>query len=436
MSIEKIGAFSSTPSGALNPGVVYWSSTTNGVLCDGANYAQSSKSGLYGALGSRFTRSTNIHINGHPSKNRFLDTGTGSGDIASWSTGTSLPVASTLSQAFVTKDRVHLIVGHDASGASSSVYTAPINSDGTLGTWAAGGSLPVGVYSFNSLMTKDRVYLLGGDTGSVTSTVYTAPVNSDGTLGTWTTGTSLPSARRAFQTVVTHDRAYLFGGDTVPNGVVNTNGGASSTVYTAPINSDGTLGSWTTAASLPEGSYGSQFVALGSRVYMLGGANGTGVISTVRSAVINEDGTIGTWQTELSLPGARRYSAALVLKNKIYLVGGHDGTNYYSTTYYATLNSDGSIGSWSSGISIPAARMSSQVIATKDHVYVLGGYNGGYLSDVYYASVSGVGTNDCLTGTTLECYLPATSGSEFAVPRLAPRTNFYSGTREYPLITS
>ena len=26
------------------------------------------------------------------------------------------------------------------------------------------------------------------------STVYTAPINADGTLGTWTTGTSLPGA--------------------------------------------------------------------------------------------------------------------------------------------------------------------------------------------------------------------------------------------------
>jgi len=45
-----------------------------------------------------------------------------------------------------------------------------------------------------AIVTNSRVYLLGGYNGAAVATVYTAPINSDGTLGTWTTGTSLPSA--------------------------------------------------------------------------------------------------------------------------------------------------------------------------------------------------------------------------------------------------
>ena len=68
------------------------------------------------------------------------------------------------------------------------------------------------------------MYLLGGHTGgAAVSTVYTAPINEDGTLGTWTTATSLPVALHASQAIVTNSRVYLLGGDAV------------STVYTAPI---------------------------------------------------------------------------------------------------------------------------------------------------------------------------------------------------------
>ena len=62
-------------------------------------------------------------------------------------------------------------------------------------------------------MTKSRVYLLGGTiNGSPSATVYTAPINEDGTLGTWTTGTSLPGTVYASQAIVTKSRVYLLGG--------------------------------------------------------------------------------------------------------------------------------------------------------------------------------------------------------------------------------
>ena len=71
------------------------------------------------------------------------------------------------------------------------------------------------------------MYLLGGlINGSYSSTVYTAPINSDGTLGTWTTGTSLPGTVGHSQAIVTSSRVYLLGGY---------NGSDYSTVYTAPF---------------------------------------------------------------------------------------------------------------------------------------------------------------------------------------------------------
>ena len=93
--------------------------------------------------------------------------------------------------------------------------------------WTTGTSLPGALYASQAIVTKSRVYLLGGNIGSPVSTVYTAPINSDGTLGTWTTGTSLPSAFHYSQAIVTKSRVYLLGG--------HGNASPVSTVYTAPF---------------------------------------------------------------------------------------------------------------------------------------------------------------------------------------------------------
>jgi len=375
-------------------------------LCDGANYSQALFPKSYAALGDRFSRSTNVHVNGKPWKS----SPTASGTITSWTTGTSLPGVLKDSQAVVTKNRVYLLGGSNDSSYLATVYTAPINSDGTLGTWTTGTSLPGNLKQSQAVMTKDRVHLMGGDNGSSVSTVYTAPVNSDGTLGTWTTGTSLPAAKHTASAVVTKDRVYLMGGD---NG-----SGLVSNVYTAPVNSDGTLGSWSTTTSLPGGLRFSQAVVNGNWVYLLGGGT-PNAVSTVYRARVYDDGSLGAWSTDTSLPGVLRMSQAVVVKNYVYLLGGSITSTSVSTVYMAQINADGSIGAWTTGTSLPGNLEVSQAIITKDHVYTLGGWNGSNtVSTVYVGAASGAGLNDYLTGTTLSCYLPATGGSEFAVPRL------------------
>jgi N-acetylneuraminic acid mutarotase len=251
------------------------------------------------------------------------------GDITGWVTDTSLPGPLNASQAIVTKNRVYLTGGFDGYAYVSTVYTAPINADGTLGTWTTGTSLPGPLYASQVIATKNRMYLLGGYNGSSVATVYTAPINADGTLGTWTTGTSLPVPLGTYQAIVTKNRVYLLGG--------HNDSTAVSVVYTAPINADGTLGTWTTGTSLPGALYASQAIVTKNRVYLLGGLNSS-VVSVVYTAPINADGTLGTWTTGTSLPGTLGWSQAIVTKDKVYLLGGFDGSAYVSTVYTAPIS--------------------------------------------------------------------------------------------------
>jgi len=206
----------------------------------------------------------------------------------------------------------------------------------SLGTWTTDTSLPDVLAYSQAIVTSNRVYLLGGrNGGGYVSTVYTAPINADGTLGTWTTDTSLPDVLAYSQAIVTSNRVYLLGGR---NG-----GGYVSTVYTAPINADGTLGTWTTDTSLPDVLASSQAIVTSNRVYLLGGRNGGGYVSTVYTAPINADGTLGTWTTDTSLPDALAYSQAIVTSNRVYLLGGRNGGGYVSTVYTAPINADGTL---------------------------------------------------------------------------------------------
>ena len=364
---------------------LYQATTPNGFLrCNGSLASKTAYPALYAIFGDNAVSPySNTPGAGQPWRQQYEFNTTQTGDIAGWTTGTSLPGTLGASQAVVTKNRVYLMSGHNGSAYVSTVYTAPINADGTLGAWTTGTALPGALGASQAIVTKNRVCLLGGWTGSAyVSTVYTAPINADGTLGAWTTGTSLPGALGASQAIVTKNRVYLLGGYNTPSYV--------ATVYTAPINADGTLGAWTTGTSLPGVLGASQAVVTKNRVYLLGGNNGSSWVSTVYTAPINADGTLGAWTTGTSLPGVLGYSQAVVTQNRVYMLGGRDGSNVTATVYTAPINADGTLGAWSTGTSLPGALGSSQAVVTKNRVYLMGGSG---VSTVYTVAFSG-GLND------------------------------------------
>ena len=368
-------------SGTLSPGDVVrkpLTSTPSGFLrCNGAQVSKTTYAGLYSVIGDTYEQLNHAPGAGKPWKQLYqIDT------EATTTLGTlsnaSLPTSARYSQAIVTKNRAYLLGGQN----SYIVRTAPILSDGTLGNWSTASPLPDDVWLSQAIVTKNRVYLLGGRNTGVSSAVYTAPILSDGTLGSWSTASSLPTNTSHSQAIVTKNRVYLLGGSS--NG-----GNASSTVYTAPILSDGTLGSWSTASPLPAGVSESQAIVTKNRVYLLGGINSSGNPSTVYTAPILYDGTLGSWSTASPLPTGVYGSQAIVTHNRVYLLGGLVNGSYSYYVYTAPILSDGTLGSWSTASYLPDAFYHSLAIVTKNRVYLLGGSS----SDVYTASIN-CGLND------------------------------------------
>ena len=382
----------------------------NGAVLDKTTYAS-----LYAIIGDSYPGWVDGYM-GQPWRQQYAFNPTDNGVSQTWTTATALPAAVIVSQAIVTKNRVYLLGGLINGTPSATVYTAPINADGTLDTWTTATALPGTVAYSQAIVTNSRVYLLGGVVnGDYSATVYTAPINTDGTLGTWTTATALPGTVAYSQAIVTKSRVYLLGG--------YINSATSSTVYTAPINADGTLGTWTTATALPATVYYSQAIVTKNRVYLLGGAINGGASSTVYTAPINADGTLGTWTTATALPGTVAYSQAIVTKNRVYLLGGYINGAYSSTVYTAPINTDGTLGTWTTATALPGMVYYSQAIVTKNRVYLLGGTVNG-ASTVYTAPFSG-GTNDYLT---LIANNSIDSSTQFKLPDLSAQTN---GVMEY-----
>ena len=365
-----------------------YATTPSGFLrCNGGEIDKIIYADLYSVIGDNFSV-TSLAGSGKPWQQQYQINTTQTGDITGWVAGTALPGILTESSVIVTKNRVYLLGGINDAASVSTVYTASINSDGTLGSWTTGTALPSVVSYSQAVVIKNRVYICGGYIagGAALASVYTAAINSDGTLGAWSVGPVLPGVSVASSVLVTKTKVYLLGGS---DGTTN-----YSTVYMATINSDGTIDAWTTGTDLPVNLSYSSVIVTKNRVYLAGGKSGLAYISTIYTAAINADGTLGTWTSGTALPGPLGISQTVVTKNRVYLLGGNVSGTVTALVYTAPINVDGTLGTWTTGTSLPGPTSISQVITTNSKIYLLGRYNGtSHSGAVYVASFNG-GLND------------------------------------------
>ena len=295
--------------------------------CNGGELLKTEYPALYSVIGDSFNVELTVG-SGQPWRQQYAFNTSQSGDITGWTTGTSLSAVSSLGEVAVTKNRVYLIKSPGGDGVSG-VLTAPINADGTLGTWASAGNIPAAMFDSQAVVTKNRVYVIGGqDNAGAKNSVFTAPINVDGTLGAWDTGPSLPVELSSFISIVVSNKIYLFGRNS-----------GSQVSFTTVINPDGTIGTWKTYTPLPYNVSHSESVVTKNRVYSLGGYIGGNYVSNVYTAPINADGTLGAWTTGTSLPIPLSGNRVIVTSSRIYSLGGHTtGNTILSSVYVAPFS--------------------------------------------------------------------------------------------------
>lgn len=299
--------------------------------------------------------------------------GNSSGQPGTWSTNANtLPLSRTDHSSVVANGYVYVIGG---AGATT-VYYGKIASNGSVGAWSTTTALPAIRSEHSSVVANGYVYVLGGTDGtSMQSTVYYAKLNADGTVGTWqTAANALPLTIASQSSVVSGGYVYTFGSRDNPSG-------ALPNIYYSKLNADGSVGAWSSTA-LPTNTMISSAVIANGYAYVIGGSDDTTIQSIVYYAKQNANGSFGTWNTTTSLPAASSDHASVVVNGYVYAIGGSFGTGIR----FAKLNSDGTLGSWSTATNtLPGSQVGQSSVTANGYVYSIG--NG---TAVYYSRVGGV----------------------------------------------
>lgn len=188
----------------------------------------------------------------------------------------------------------------------ASISRIALNDDGTTGMPEASGTLPVPLHSFGAVVFRSTVYIAGGATTDdvPVANVYRAAIDTLGNLGAWEELTPLPHARAHHQFVGFGGFLYVAGGDSAAVSIddpdFTQNETKLATVVHARIDLRSGLlsGGWTVSPNEMQKSR-SKHVALaaGGSLFMSSGlyaAAGTGSSENVY-ATINADGTIGSF---------------------------------------------------------------------------------------------------------------------------------------------
>jgi alpha-tubulin suppressor-like RCC1 family protein len=214
----------------------------------------------------------------------------------------------------------------------------------------------------------------------------------------------LPHAEQDTGTVAANGHIFVTGGN---DGLT-----VSSTVYSAFVKSDGTISGWTTLTATPmlQPLYSHSAVVGSGRIILSGGVTTGGpntALSTIYTAIIHSDGSLGAWSTNAnSLPAARYQHSAVITDGYYIVVGGYDSTNNpTSTVYSGPLNPDGTVGVLTPiSDSLPVPLVSEQVVSSHGIIAVTGGVTAPSLSSVptvYYGSINqstgNIGAADCLS---------------------------------------
>ena len=281
----------------------------------------------------------------------------------------AVAVPSSDTQAFVV-----VTGGFDGSSNLSQVLSNTINTNGQVGpNWLTIPTNPLPeTIAYHAMVEADArnspvpsgshfIYVIGGqvnsgDTPGGTTSIYRASVNSNsGAVGAWTQLSSpLPEPLLGMAAVLYNGYVYLIGGlrpDSTP----------SNRIYTAPVKSDGTLGTWTQQANnYPLAvSFATAFVYSG-KLYVLDGdttnslapsAQGnTGVNSVYFANVLN--GSVGAWTQTTPTIANRKKAVVWTVSNLVISAEGVYGTGPGTNEVeYSTINPDGTLAPW---IAVPS----------------------------------------------------------------------------------
>jgi hypothetical protein len=277
-----------------------------------------------------------------------------------------------------------------------------------LGAWDVTAALAATDrrYTFASAVDGNFIYVIGGIAGSTDhsdvwfATANPAAIVPAAAISTWTQTTSLPAVRRTFGGAYNAGYLYVFGGRS--GNIADT-----ADVLSAPVNPDGTIGTWSSTTSLPQTIKCEAVASSGQDVYVVGGKHSGTAGALVLHATMS-GGTVSAWQPAATLDVTVFNGAAVAANGYLYVIGGCTGgsgasgngcTQVLDVVEVAKINSDGTLGNFAHTTVLPTPRWHHTAVAATGNgdIYVLDGLYGAKFgqpstADVIAAHQHGDGT--------------------------------------------
>lgn len=233
-------------------------------------------------------------------------------------TDTPLPVPLFYTDTLVTEKYVYVIGGCSGDDSVSTIYRSTKKVNGDLDTWEYVGDLPYPVSDHKVIRIGNSGYVIGGFDGSnsLDSVIkFSIDEDEDDELIDFTVYNKLPYKVSDPRVVVLKDKVYIIGGY---DGI---NYAALDSVYCADISDVGNIGEWKECKSLPFGLFGSQLISYSNRVFLLGGNNGTKGIKESLAANVDQNGVIDEFKPTTDILDNMFGGACIVTNVFVYLIG-------------------------------------------------------------------------------------------------------------------
>ena len=246
-----------------------------------------------------------------------------------------------------------------ANGAGTVLRTVQVYNPAT-NAWTTKPSLPAARQGGNGAVTiNGMVYLPGGEdaAGALTRTLYAY----NATTNVWSTRASMPAYGACGGSAVIAGRIYVFSGCTRSSTGARIN---ARLLHRYNPNTN----TWTTLKAAPVPHFRPVVGAIGGKLYVAGGENGSG---TPMRRVDMYDPATDTWSTRTGMRTPRVNAGAIPYGGKLYVFGGRNGTPYLnSVEAYDPVNN-----AWTSRTAMPTARAALGVGSMSGLLYAVGGRN-------------------------------------------------------------
>jgi N-acetylneuraminic acid mutarotase len=236
--------------------------------------------------------------------------------------------------------------------------------------WSAAANGKFYLFGGSPVRTADRTFLPG------------RVLEYDPSTDKWTSKKQMPRPTEHMAVTEYQGKIYLFGGAGPEN---PGEAGPSNYQFNYSWEYDPANDSWKSLAPMPTRRNGAAAVAVGGKIYVIGGsglapgAQNPSSPAALRVLDTNEayDPATNTWETRGAMPTPRHHVAIGAVGGKIYVIGGLTGAatigNYVANATSVVEEYDPATDRWRAMSKMPTARSGQGWATYQGRIYVVGG---------------------------------------------------------------